>query len=326
MKLPRRTFLRLAVGAAVLPAVSRIAWAQAFPTRPVRVIVPFAPGGPTDIFARLITPKLSDALGKQFYVENIAGASGNIGTGQVARATPDGHTLLMNVNSFVINPSFFDKVPYDPYKDFEPISLAVRSTTLLSVNPSVPAKTIQDLVSLIRANPGKYNFSSGGVATQAHLTGELFRLSLGLDLVHVPYNGGGPSVASTVAGHTPILFSPPAQAIPYVTAGSLRALAVTSKMRAQILPDVPTMAESGYPDVEGDQWVGVFAPAGTAKEIVATLNREIVKAIAQPTMKERLATLGFEPVGSTASEFAAQIRTDTAKWAKVIRAANIKAE
>jgi len=326
MKLPRRRVLHLAAGAAALPAVSRIAWSQTYPTRPVRTIVAFAPGGVTDTFARLMAQKLSEHLGKQFYVENITGATGNIGTGQAAKAAPDGYTLLFAFSSYVVNPTLFDKVPYDPYKDFEPVTLAVTSTTVVAVHPSVPAKTIKDLVALVRANPGKYSYSSAGAGTQAHLAGEQFRLSLGLDLVHIPFNGGGPAIAAVVGGHTPIGFSSPAASIPQIKEGNVRALAITSKRRSQILPDVPTMAEAGYPEIEGDSWVGVLAPAGTAKDIISLLNHEIVKVIALPDMKARLGELGYDPVGSTPEEFAARIKVEIEMWRKVIRAAKIKAE
>ena len=326
MKLPRRRVLHLAAGAAALPVVSRIAWSQTYPTRPVRAIVAFAPGGVTDSFARLMAQKLSEHLGKQFYVENITGATGNIGTGQAAKAAPDGYTLLFAFSSYVVNPTLFDKVPYDPYKDFEPLTLAVTSTTVVTVHPSVPAKTIKDLVALVRANPGKYSYSSAGAGTQAHLAGEQFRLSLGLDLVHIPFNGGGPAIAAVVGGHTPIGFSSPAASIPQIKEGNVRALAITSKRRSQILPDVPTMAEAGYPEIEGDSWVGVLVPAGTPKDIISLLNHEIVKVIALPDMKARLGELGYDPVGSTPEEFAARIKVEIEMWRKVIRAAKIKAE
>jgi tripartite-type tricarboxylate transporter receptor subunit TctC len=326
MKLPRRNFLYLGAGAAALPAVSRIAWAQAYPTRPMRAVVAFAPGGVTDTFARLMAQKLTEQLGKQVYVENIAGASGNIGTGQVAKAAPDGYTILFAFSSHVVNPTLFARVPYDPIKDFDPVTLAVASTTVLTVNPSVPAKTVKELVDLIKANPGKYSFGSAGAGTQAHLAGEQFRLSLGLDLVHVPFGGGGPAVAAVVAGHTPISFVSPQAAMQHVREGTVRALAVTSKTRSQIFPDVPTMAEAGYPDIEGDGWVGILVPAGTPAEIIAILYRDSAKILAQPDMKERLAALGYDVVASTPKEFAARIAVEIEMWAKVIRAANIKAE
>jgi tripartite-type tricarboxylate transporter receptor subunit TctC len=326
VKLPRRRFLQLAASAAALPAVSRMARAQAYPTRPVRAVVAFAPGGVTDTFARLMAQKLTEQLGKQVYVENIAGASGNIGTGQVAKAAPDGYTILFAFSSHVVNPTLFARVPYDPIKDFDPVTLAVASTTVLTVNPSVPAKTVKELVDLIKANPGKYSFGSAGAGTQAHLAGEQFRLSLGLDLVHVPFGGGGPAVAAVVAGHTPISFVSPQAAMQHVREGTVRALAVTSKTRSQIFPNVPTMAEAGYPEIEGDGWVGILVPAGTPAEIIAILYRDSAKILAQPDMKERLAALGYDVVTSTPKEFAARIAVEIEMWAKVIRAANIKAE
>src|SRR5499433_3880258 len=326
MKLPhRRQFLSLAAGAAALPAVSRGGWAQAYPARPMRAVVAFAPGGVTDTFARLMAQKLAEQFGKQVYVENVPGATGNIGTGQVAKAAPDGYTILFAFSSHVVNPTLFARVPYDPIKDFDPVTLAVASTTVLTVNPSVPAKTVKELVDLIKANPGKYSFGSAGAGTQAHLAGEQFRLLLGLDLVHVPFGGGGPAVAA-VAGHTPMSFGSPQAAMQHVKEGTVRALAVTSKTRSQIFPDVPTMAEAGYPEIEGDGWVGILVPAGTPADIIAILYRESAKILAQPDMKERLAALGYDVVASTPKEFATRIAAEIKMWAKVIRAANIKAE
>jgi tripartite-type tricarboxylate transporter receptor subunit TctC len=207
MKLPRRTFLHLAAGAAALPTFSRVAWAQAYPARPVRVTVPFAPGGPTDVCARLIAQKLSEQLGRQFYVENVAGAGGNIGTGQAARAAADGYSILIAVNSHVINPALYGKVPYDAFKDFEAVTLAAAFASALSVHPSVPANNVKELVTLIKASPGRYSFASPGFGTPSHLLGEQFRVVLDLDLVHVPYGGSGPAITSVVAGHTPIAFA-----------------------------------------------------------------------------------------------------------------------
>jgi tripartite-type tricarboxylate transporter receptor subunit TctC len=226
----------------------------------------------------------------------------------------------------VINPTLYERVPFDPYKDFDPVTLAVTSPDMLSVNPSLPVQSVKDLVALIKAHPGKYNFASPGTGTPGHLVGELFRLSLGLDLVHVPFNSAGLAIGSTVAGHTPIAFTAPPPVVPQVKEGKLRALAVASKTRLQALPDVPTMAEAGYPDIEGEVWLAVIVPARTPKEIIALLHGEIVKTIALPDMKERMATLGFDPVGSSPEECAAQLRTEAAKWAKVIREAGIKAQ
>jgi tripartite-type tricarboxylate transporter receptor subunit TctC len=324
MKISRRKLLEWAAGAGGLAVAPRLGRAESYPARPVRVIVPFAPSGTTDIFARLAAQKLTERLGRSFYVENIAGASGNIGTGQAARAAPDGYTILFAFSSYVVNPTLFEKIPYDPYKDFEPVTLAVTSTAVLSVNPSVPAHSVNDLVALIRANPGRYSFASPGAGTQAHLAGEQLRLSLGLDLVHVPFNGAGPAIASVVAGHTPIGVSTLATAGPHIKDAKLRALAVTSKTRSQIEPQIPTMSEAGHPDIEGDSWVGVLVPSRTPKDVVALLHREIVAIIALPEMKERLIAIGFEPVASTPEQFGARIAAEIETWGKVIRAAGIK--
>ena len=325
MTLSRRKVL-LAAGAVALVSRPRVALSQSYPTRAVRVVVPFAPGGPTDIFARLIVQKLSEQLGKQFYIENVGGASGAIGTAQVAKALPDGYTILFNVNSFAINPVFFDKVAYDPFKDFEFVTLAATNDVVFVVNPSVPAKTVAEFVALAKAGDSRLTFSSGGTGSVTHLVGAQFGLSVGLDVVHVPYNGAGPAVAAAVAGHIPAAFSSAPPVIAHIADGRLRALAVTGKVRSPSLPNVPTMAEAGYPETKGDQWVGVFAPARTPKDIIAVLNREIAKALASPDIKERFATIGFVPVGSSPEELAALIRSDTETWSKVIRAGNLKPE
>lgn len=324
MKLPRRKILHLAGSVAAVMATPRIALSQSYPTRPVRVVVPFAPGGPTDIFARLIVQKLSEQLGKQFYIENVGGASGSIGTAQVAKAPPDGYTILFNVNSFAINPIFFDKVAYDPFKDFEPVTLAARNDVVFAVHPSVPAKTVAEFVAFAKGRDPRLTFSSGGTGSVTHLVGAQFGLSVGLEVVHVPYNGAGPAVAAAVAGHVPAVFSSMPPVVPHITEGRLRALAVTGKVRSPSLPDVPTMAEAGFAETKGDQWVSVFAPARTPKDIVSLLNREIAKALASADIKERFATLGFVPVGSSPEELSALVKSDMETWNKVIRAGNLK--
>jgi tripartite-type tricarboxylate transporter receptor subunit TctC len=291
----------------------------------VRVIVPFAAGGPTDVFARLITQKLSEAAGKQFYVENIPGAGGNIGMGRAAQANADGYTILVVASSYVVNPSLYTSIPYDPVKDFDPITIAVTNVVALSVNPSVTARTVDELIALIKSNPGRYSYASAGAGQAGHLLGETFRLTLGLDLVHVPFNGSGPAIASMIAGHTPIGFTSAATAAPQVKDGKLRALAVMNQTRLPVLPQVPTMEEAGHGDIECDDWLALLVPSGTPKEITTLLSRRVADIIAQPAMKEQLATLGFQLVGNTPEEFAAQIRTDIVKRAKLIHNAGIRA-
>jgi len=326
MRLPRRRFLHLAAGIAALPALSGLARAQSYPARTVRVIVPYSPGGPTDVCARLIAQKLSERLGKQFYVEDIAGAGGNIGTGQAARTAPDGYTILITVNSYVINPNLYEKVPYDALKDFEAVTQVALFQSAMFVHPSVPARTVSELVALIKANPNKYSFASPGFGTPSHLLGEQFRVATNVDLVHVPYGGSGTAVSSVVAGNTPIGFAALSAAVPFIQDGKLRILAVMSKHRSKALPDLPTIADAGYPDLDGDAWVGVLVPAGTPKDVTVRLHQEITEIIDEPDTKDRLAGLGLEPVGDSPEQFAAQLKVEMEKWTKIIRSAKIKVE
>ena len=326
MGLPRRQFVRLAAAALAAYAAPRIASAQSYPERPVRIIVPYAPGGPTDVITRLVAQRLTDHVGRQFFVENMGGGGGNIGMGRAAKAAPDGYTVLVVNPSYVINPTLYDKVPYEFEKDFDPVTLMVLTTLVLAVHPSVPALTVSELVALIKANPGKYSYASPGTGTPGHLVGEQFRLSLGLDLVHVPFNSAGLAVGSSVAGHTPMCFASPSPAAQQVIEGRLRGLAVTSKVRSRSLPDVPTTAEAGFPGIAGDNWQGVVVPAGTPREVISFLHHEIVTILALADVKERLAVLGFEPVASTPAEFARQARNEFDAWAQVIRASGIKAQ
>jgi tripartite-type tricarboxylate transporter receptor subunit TctC len=322
-KLPRRRFLHLALGAGASLAAPHIARADAYPTRPVRLIVPFGPGGPTDVFTRLMALRFSEQLGKQFYVENILGGGGNVGTAQAARASPDGHTILVTVSAFVTTPAFTGKAPYDPIKDFAPITIPVASAIALIVHPSLPVATVAELVALIKANPGKYTWASGGVGTQPTLAFERFRHALGLDMIYVPYSGAGPAVAANVAGHVPIGISSLPPAMPQLMEGNLRALAVTSKTRSEKLPNVPTSIEAGYPVLDGDQWVGVLAPAGTPPEIVRMLHREIVGLTMQPDIKERLESLDFYLVDNTPEEFGERIKVELETWRQVVKDANL---
>jgi len=326
MRVERRGFLRLAAASALISAAPRIAGAQTYPERPVRMVVPYAPGGPTDVVTRIIAQYLSDRVGRQFFVENIGGGGGNIAMGRVAKSAPDGYTLLMVNPSYVVNPTLYNETPYRFEKDFDPVSLAVLTTLVIAVHPSVPAQSLKELVAVIRSSPGKYSYASPGTGTPGHLVGEIFRLSLGLDLVHVPFNSAGLAVGSTVGGHTQICFASPSPAAQQVIDGKLRGLAVTSKERSGALPDVPTTAEAGYPAVAGDNWQGIVVPAGTPAQVIAFVHRELVAIMKLPEVKDRLAALGFEPVASTPEEFARHTRTEFEKWAKVIKDSNIKAQ
>lgn len=314
MILARRQFL----GLAALAALPRVACAQAYPSRPVRVIVPFVPGGSTDVIARLVAQRLYASLGQQFYIENHGGAGGNIGMGMAASAPADGYTILIISNSFIINPSLYTKVPYDAAKDFAAVSLLATSPYLLSVHPSVPAQNLKEFVALVKANPGKYSYASSGRGTPGHLSAELFRLPLGLDLVHVPFNGGGPAIQATLAGHVPVSFNALPTGSPHVKQGKLKGLAVMSSKRNAALPEVPTLAEAGFPGAEVEIMIGVLVRSGTPQPIIDLLHREIVTMTAQPDYASRLAALGLEPVANSPREFDAILRADLPKWAKVI--------
>ena len=318
--------LRVMLAAAWLLSGVVAASAENYPIRPVRIVVGFPAGGPTDAIARIVAQKLTDNLGQQFFVENIGGAGGNTAAGQVARVTPDGYTIMAISTGFVVNPSLYAKVPYDPIKDFAPVTLVAASPNIVVVNPQVPAKTLPELVQLIRDNPGKYSFAGPGVGSTPHLGGELFRLAFKLDLVHVPFTGAGPAVQATVGGHTPIAFTALPSSLSAVQAGQLRALGVASAERAAGLPDVPTYAEQGVKDQDADTLTGIVAPAGTPKEIVDLLYREIAKIVAQPDVKERLTVLGFNPVANTPEQYGARIRLEIDKWGKVVRDAKLRIE
>ena len=296
-----------------------------YPARPVKIIVPFAPAGPTDVMARLIAQKLGESLGKQFYVENHPGAGGNLGMALVANATPDGYTLLMVSSSVVVNPSLYEKVPYDVYKSLAPVTLAGSSPNILVVHPSVPAKSVKELITYIQANPGKVSFASPGFGTTASLAAESFKYTLKLDIQPVPFNGAGPALNAVVAGQVQIGFMALPPVVPHLQAGTLRALAMTTEKRVPTAPDVPTMAEAGVPgDQISDVMQAVFTPAGTPKPIIDLLQKEIAKAVAAPDVKAKLDSLGFDAIADTPEHFAARIRTEVPKWAKVIEAAKIE--
>jgi tripartite-type tricarboxylate transporter receptor subunit TctC len=318
----RRRFLRQAgAAAAAIPVSTRDVRALDYPSRPVRIVVAFGPGGPTDIFARLVAQRLSDVFGKQFFVENVGGGGGNIGAMQAARSAPDGHTLLFTVSAFVTNVAFHGKAPYDPVHDFTPVALPAASAMTIAVHPSLGIATLDEMIALVRANPGRYPFASGGAGSQPHLDFERFRLSLGLDMTHVPFSGAGPEVASLVAGHVQVGVSSLPPCVPHIQEGRLRGLVVTSRTRSQKLPDIPTAVEAGYPILEGDQWIGILAPAGTPDEIVRLLHRRITEATAD--VKERLDAVDIYAVPSTPEDFAARIRSELELWRRVVQEANL---
>ena len=293
-----------------------------YPNRQLRLVAPFAPGGPVDVGARLLAPKLQDALGAQVYVENIPGGSGNIGTAAVAKAAPDGYTVLVISSSFVVNPSMF-KLTYDAEKDLAPVSLVGLGPQVILVHPSVPATNMKELIALVKANPGKYSFGSAGTGSPGYLAGVMLNQSFGIDLQHVPFQGGAPAVTSTVGGHTPMVITTISSAAGHIQSGALRALATTGTQRSPALPNVPTLAEQGIRDQESDVILGLLVPRETPQPIIDRLHGEIVKIVAQPEMKEKLAVVGFDAVGSTPAEFEARIKSEIAKWAKVIRAAGM---
>src|ERR1700710_1032705 len=300
--------------------------AQGYPNRPVRVVVGFPAGGPTDVIARIVAQRLSDSLGHQFFVENVGGAGSNIAARQVARVTPDGYTIMAIGTGFMVNPSLYAKVPYDPIKDFTAVTLVASSPNVVVVNPSVPAKTLPELVQLIRDNPGKYSYAGPGVGSTPHLGGELFRLTYKLDLIHIPFAGAAPAVQSTVGGHTPIAFTALPSSMAAIQAGQVRAIGIAAVERSEQVPDVPTFAEQGVKDQEADTLTGIVAPAGTPKEIVELISGEIAKAAARPEFREKLAKLGFKPVANTPDKFAARIKLEMEKWRKVVRDANVRIE
>jgi tripartite-type tricarboxylate transporter receptor subunit TctC len=318
--------MRLLAALVTLVLSAASAFAQGYPAKPVRVIVGFAAGGPTDVIARIVAQKLTDSLHQQFVVENLPGAGGNLASGQVARAAGDGYTIMVISTGFVVNPSLYARVPYDPVKDFAPVTLVAASPNVLVVNPSVPAKTIPELVQLIRDNPGKYSYAGPGVGSTPHLSGELFRLAFKLDLTHVPFTGAGPAIQSTMGNHTPIAFTALPPALGAVKEGQLRALGVAAEKRVAALPDLPTFAEQGVKDQEADTLTGIVVPAATPKAIVDLLYKEIAKAVAEPDVKEKLATLGFNPIANTPEEFGTRIKLEIEKWGKVVRDAKLRIE
>src|SRR5262252_1806050 len=317
MKLPyRRQFLHLAAGAAALPAVARIARAQSYPARPVRIIVPFAPAGGTDIMARLIGQWLSERFGQQFVIENRPGAASNIGTEMVVNAPPDGYTLLVATFVNAVNATLYDKLNFNFIRDIAPVASIAREPFAIEVHPSVPAKTVPEFIAYAKANPGKINMASAGVGSGNQIAGELFKMMAGVNLVHVPYRGAGPALVDLLGGQMQVMFASMSSSIEYVRAGKLRALAVTTATQLPTLPDTPTLAES-VPGYEFSFWTGVGAPKNTPTEIVGKLNREINAALADPKMKARLADLGVTALPGSPADFGKFIAEETLKWGKV---------
>jgi tripartite-type tricarboxylate transporter receptor subunit TctC len=319
----RATTVRLAVALAAA-LFCGAAHAQAtYPNHKVRMIVPFAAGGPTDVIGRMVAERLSEVFGQQIYVEDMPGAGGNLGVETAARAAPDGYTIVVVSTGFIINPSMYSKIGYDPIKDFAPISLVAASPNVVTVNPAVPAKTLKELVDLVKANPGKYSYAQPATGSTPHLAGELFKQMFGLDLVMVPFNGAGPAVNSTMGGHTPIAFTALPPTIGDIQNGSLKGIAILAKQRVAALPDLPTNIEQGVPGLESDTLTGILAPAGTPPDIVDKWHAAIVKMAADPDIKKKLDALGFVSVADTPAEFTDRIKSEAARWDKVVKAAGI---
>jgi tripartite-type tricarboxylate transporter receptor subunit TctC len=325
MKFPRRQFLHLAAGAAALPAMPRIATAQTYPARPVRLISPFPPGGLNDLFARLIGQRLSERFGQPFVIENRSGAGGNLGTEVVARAAPDGYTLLQVDISNAFNATLYDNLNFDFIRNIVPVAGVFRGVSVLAVHPTVPAKSVPEFIAYAKTNPGKINMASAGIGSIPHVWGELFKMMAGVDMLHVPYRGGVQALADLISGRVQVMFVILATSIEYIRAAKLRALAVTTASRFAALPEVPTIGDF-VPGYEGSAWLGMGAPKGTPAEIIDKLNEEINSWLADPRTKARFGELGGTVLPGSPTEFGKLIADETEKWAKVILAANIKAE
>jgi tripartite-type tricarboxylate transporter receptor subunit TctC len=325
MKLPRRQFLRLAAGAVALPALSRLASAQTYPSRPVHLIVGYAPGGGTDIAARLIGQWLSERLGQPFVIENRSGAGGNIGTETAVHAPPDGYTLLLVSLANATNATLYDKLNYNFIRDIAPVAGIIRVPNVMEVNPAVPVKTVPEFISYAKANPGKVNMASAGNGSPPHVAGELFKMMAGVNMQHVPYRGGGAALADLLGGQVQVTFESTSSSIEYIRSGRLRALAVTTSTRSEALPDIPTLSDF-VPGYEASSWYGIGAPKNTPADIIDKLNKEINAGLADPMIKARFADLGGMALSGSPADFGKLIAGETQKWSKVIRAANITVE
>ena len=308
-----------------IAAADRGAMAQAYTSKPVKLVIPYPPGGPNDIIARILAQKLTEALGGTFFVENTVGAGGTIATGQAANAAADGTTILVANQDLIVQPIIKAKVPYDPFKSFTPVSLVVSAPEMIVVNPSLPVKDLKELIALLKANPGKYSYASPGYGTTPHLACVwLFSLENGIDITHVPFQGAAPAVQSVLGGQTPVFHNVLPAVAPHIRAGTMRPLAVAASSRTPYFPDVPTIGEGGYPGHEVGFWMGVFVPAGSPKDVVDVLNKQVARIMALADVKERLATIGFDPTVSTSAGLSDHMRAETDKWSKVVRQANIK--
>jgi tripartite-type tricarboxylate transporter receptor subunit TctC len=317
----------LACGAAfAAPALAQDA-AQSFPSRPIRVVVPFAPGGPADILGRMVAQKMNEIWGQPAIVDNRPGGNTFIGAEIVAKAPPDGYTQFVAfVGTLAINPGLYRKLPYDPVKSYEPITMLAMVPLILVVGPNVPAKNVQELIALAKSSPGKLTFSSAGVGQGSHLAGEIFKSMTGVQMTHVPYKGNAQATADVVGGHITMIFDGMSSSLPFVRSGRLRALAITTAKRAAAVPEVPTIAEQGVPGYDVGSWVGLLTTGGTPRPVVDKLNREVVRALQTPEMRERIAAVGLDPVTMTPAEFSAYIRSEIAKWVGAIKAAGIQPE
>jgi len=324
MKKPQPLHYVIAAACALFTACAATAAEPQYPARPVRMIVPFAPGGPTDTIARVLAAKLTEAFGHQVVVDNRAGAGGNLGMGLAANASADGYTILVVSSSFVVNPGLYKTIPYDPYKSFIPVSNIAASPNVFVVHPSLPAKTVKDLVTLMKNDPKKFSIATPGIGTTPDLSANLLRLTAKADVATVPYGGAGPAVAAVVGNQVPVGCTALPPTTPYITSGRLTALAVTGAKRSQALPNVPTMAEAGFPGQEADTLQGILLPAGTPKAVVDRLHAELIKIMAQPDVNKRVSDLGFDVIASSPKEFSAQIKSEVAKWSKVIKSAGIQ--
>ena len=320
----RKTVIAAALAGFAAAVSATAASAQDYPNRPVRMIVPFAAGGPTDVIARVVAQKLTEGLGQQVVVDNRAGAGGNIGMGLAATASPDGYTVIVVSSSFVVNPGLYKSIPYDPYKSFIPVSNMAASPNVFTIHPTIPAKSMKDLLTLVSADPKKFSIATPGVGTTPDLSAQLLKLTTKLDFITVPFGGAGPAVGAVVANQVPIGCTALPPTTPHIQAGRLRAIAVTSAKRVGAISEVPTMAEVGFKDQEADTLQGLLVPAGTPKAVVDRLHGQVVKMMAQPDVRSRVEGLGFDIIASSPAQFAAQVKVEVEKWTKVVKAAGIK--